>query len=267
MSALRDALGMGQREVVAFVGAGGKTTAMFRLARELHAAGESVVVTTTTRIFVPEPDPEREVIVEADRQRLLAATAAALQRRVIPVAAASLTADGKLRGLSPEWVGELATLPAVRHVLVEADGAARMPITAPRDGEPVIPPAATLVVAVVGADALGRRVAEVAHRPERVMALTGRAGADALDAQAIARVLLGEDGNTRGAPRDARVVALVNKADDAVGIASARAIAAALAARGASRVVIASLESRDAIVDVIAAQTTDSARTGRRDSR
>ena len=36
--------------VVSFVGAGGKSTAMFRLAAELAARGQRVITTTTTRI-------------------------------------------------------------------------------------------------------------------------------------------------------------------------------------------------------------------------
>ena len=41
--------------VIAFVGGGGKTTAMFRLAHELKALGKKVLVTTTTNIAQPEP--------------------------------------------------------------------------------------------------------------------------------------------------------------------------------------------------------------------
>ena len=42
------------KEVVAFVGAGGKTTAMFRLADELVAQGKRVIITTTTRMFAAQ---------------------------------------------------------------------------------------------------------------------------------------------------------------------------------------------------------------------
>jgi len=47
---LADALGMAADEVVALVGGGGKTTAMFRLAREMAGAGGSAITTTTTHI-------------------------------------------------------------------------------------------------------------------------------------------------------------------------------------------------------------------------
>ena len=37
-------------DIVAFAGAGGKTSAMFRLADELVAQGKRVIITTTTRL-------------------------------------------------------------------------------------------------------------------------------------------------------------------------------------------------------------------------
>lgn len=253
MTTLREALAIGPREVVAFVGAGGKTTAMFRLARELRAHGAAVVVTTTTRILLPPPEPGLETVVEDDGARLLAAVAEVLERGHLPVAGRGLTTEGKLVGVSPDGAGALAALAHVTHVLVEADGAARRPFTAPREDEPAIPPDATLVVPVVGADALGRAVEDVAHRPERVMALTGLARRDALDARAIARVLLGPDGSTRGAPAGARVVPCVNKADTEEALSAAREIAGALRSHGARRTVIATLARARAVVEVVEA--------------
>src|SRR5690349_3492029 len=51
---LADALGVTGDEVVALVGGGGKTTAMFRLAREMVEKGTSTITTTTTRIFAAQ---------------------------------------------------------------------------------------------------------------------------------------------------------------------------------------------------------------------
>ena len=48
---LVDALGITGGDVVALVGGGGKTTTMFRVAREIVEAGGRAISTTTTRIF------------------------------------------------------------------------------------------------------------------------------------------------------------------------------------------------------------------------
>jgi probable selenium-dependent hydroxylase accessory protein YqeC len=248
---LREALGSGDREVVAFVGAGGKTTAMFGLAHELHAAGARIVVTTTTRILVPPPSAVLEVITEDHHPDPLSAAAATLAAGRLPVVGRAVTAEGKLVGIPPERVADLAALSGVTHVLVEADGAAGRPFKAPRADEPVIPASTTLVVAVVGIDALGEPLtAEVAHRPEQVTALTGTRAGDPLSTTAIARVLLGPDGNTRGAPPGARIVAMVNKADTPQRVAAAHDLAAELRRCGAERVVIAALEADRPIVEV-----------------
>jgi signal recognition particle GTPase len=41
-------------ELLCFVGAGGKTTAMFSLAKELRKHAKKVLVTTTTALFYPD---------------------------------------------------------------------------------------------------------------------------------------------------------------------------------------------------------------------
>ncbi len=248
---LREALTIGEREVVAFVGAGGKTTAMFLAASELRAAGAAVVVTTTTRILIPPRDPALEVIVAAGGPDVLAAVRGALARGHVPVVAGAFVPDRKLGGITAERVADLAALSEVTHVLVEADGAARRPFKAPREGEPVIPAAATLVVAVVGVEALGEPLSDrVAHRPEEVTARTGLALGERLTASAIARVMLGSRGSTRGAPRGARIVALVNKADTPRRVAAAHDLATELRRSGAERVVIAALEAERPIVEI-----------------
>lgn len=251
MPTLRDALGIGDREVVAFVGAGGKTSAMFRLARELRSAGAGVVITTTTRILVPPESAEIRVAVAERGDDLADSCAVALGLGQILVVARCFTPDLKLAGIAAEAVADLAALDGVTHVLVEADGAARMPLKGPRPGEPVIPPSATLVVPVVGIDALGHPVTAVSHRPERVTALTGLRSDEPLDARAIARVLLGPDGNTTGAPPNARVIPLVNKADDPARLAAAREVATELRRSGAERVVIAAIEGPRAVIEVV----------------
>ena len=61
-------------------------------------------------------------------------------------------------------MAELAVL--ADYVIVEADGSKRLPLKAHAAHEPVIPPETSRTVCVVGLSGLGRRVAEVVHRPE-----------------------------------------------------------------------------------------------------
>jgi probable selenium-dependent hydroxylase accessory protein YqeC len=55
-------------EMVSFIGAGGKTTMLFHLAKELHKKGGRILVTTTMKVYRPtKPHVERLFLVqEAD---------------------------------------------------------------------------------------------------------------------------------------------------------------------------------------------------------
>ena len=65
---LAESLGIQAGEMVSFIGAGGKTTTLFHLAKELHQKGGRILVTTTTKIYKPaKPHVERLFLVqEAD---------------------------------------------------------------------------------------------------------------------------------------------------------------------------------------------------------
>src|SRR5579883_1576962 len=240
---LSEALGVRDRRVVAFTGGGGKTTAMFRLAREL--AAERVLVTTTTKIWVPRPD-EAALVLADDPD------GACERVRAVRALGTAVTPEGKLQGVPPEWVAGLRR--AADRVLVEADGAAGKPLTAPRVHEPVIPPSAALVVPVAGVDAVGAALDdEHAHRVAEIAALTGLAPGAALGPAAIARVMLDPRGNVKGAPPAAEIVPLVNKVDTPEAEAAGWALAEALVQWGARRVVLARLAGEPPVVAVVEA--------------
>ena len=77
---LSDALGVGPGEVVAFIGAGGKTTAIYRVAADLAARGLKVIVTTTTKIFPPGAPHIALVLEEGSAGALVSLAAEALGR-------------------------------------------------------------------------------------------------------------------------------------------------------------------------------------------
>jgi molybdenum cofactor cytidylyltransferase len=203
-------------DVVAFVGAGGKTTAMFRLADELAAAGRRVIVTTTTLIY--PPPPQYPLILDRDADRLAQRAAQQLRTRPLLVIAQDRvldTEDQKLVGIEPETISAMREKTRADVILVEADGARGLPLKVPAEHEPVIPSTATLVVPVAGLNVVGQPLSAAAvHRSKRVAALTGLREGDAITPEAIAAVLAHAAGGLKGVPAGARVVALLNQTDD-----------------------------------------------------
>lgn len=211
----------GQKDLIAVVGGGGKTSLMFALAAALPGR---VVVTTTTRIFAAQMRLAPAVVYAADLSRLGDELAA---HRVCLVVG---EVDGdKARGVEPDLPGRLLARDDVDAVLVEADGSRMRPVKAPAGHEPVIPPETTLLVPVAGMDALQRPLDEAAHRPERVrdvlQGVESRAPLlvdDRLTPAGLAVLLGSPDGGLKGAPAGARVVPLLNKVETAVALAGAR---------------------------------------------
>lgn len=211
---LTDLWRLGPSEVVALVGAGGKSSLMEALARDFEAEGALVVLTTTTKILPPEPGG-RPLVTAPHLEGLLHAlggVAVGAFAGCSPVVGRGLTADGKVRGVPPEWVPALRDLPGVAAVLVEADGAVGRPLKAPAAYEPVVPACASLVVVIGGLDAQDARLdAEHVHRPELVSELVGISLGDPIPPEAVLRASVA--GYVDRVPRHAGFLVFLNKAD------------------------------------------------------
>lgn len=205
-SSLADDLGLGPRELVAFTGAGGKSTLMLRLADELVEMDNRVLVTTTTKMGRGQLTAIPAVCESED----LAAVAAALARHPL-VALITGGDDHKAMGPSPDVVDQLFQSTALEYLLVEADGAHGRSLKAPAAHEPVIPSKTTTVVVLIGIDAVGGRIADVAHRPAEAAHLTGLGVNDRLTIEHCVAVLTHPQGGLKGVPATARVVVALNK--------------------------------------------------------
>jgi molybdenum cofactor cytidylyltransferase len=204
---LIEQLGLGGRELVAFTGGGGKTTLLLELSRQLAARGARVLVTTTTKLGLDQTEGV-EVVWSLDPFQV--------ERALDRAGTVFVLREGdeyKVRGYEPEIVDELFADSSASYVLVEADGSRGRPLKVPADHEPVIPAAASIVVVVMGIDAVGRTVFEVAHRPAAARALTGLAAGDRITAEAAATILTHVDGGLKGIPDPARVVLALTKVD------------------------------------------------------
>lgn len=240
-----------RRGIVCVVGAGGKKSIMARLAA---AHPGRVGLTATTRI-PPLPEGVGDVRLALGPHDTEATVAAAARDCRVVVFTGPATAADRLEGLAPELVAAIHQTARFDLTLVKADGARMRLIKAPGPGEPRLVPGAATILLVVSARAVGRPLDDrVAHRPERIAALTGAGLGTAIEPIHVGRLLVSLAATmARIAP--ARIVPVVNMADDTALAGAARAIAiAALRDRPVfDRVVVTALAGADQIIDIIEA--------------
>jgi len=203
---LADALGLGlPPELVAVVGGGGKSSLLFALGECLPGR---VVLTTTTRIFAAQMGQAETVCSLADDG----------WQGLLETFDKSLLVVGRVEGeravgVPAELPAELLAHPRVDWVVVEADGSRMLPVKAPASHEPVIPERTSLLVCVVGIDALAGPIERVAHRPERVADITGLAPSQHLTPEALGKLLASPQGGMKDAPQRGRLAVLINKVE------------------------------------------------------
>jgi molybdenum cofactor cytidylyltransferase len=209
---------------MAFVGAGGKTTGMFQLARELEPP---VLVTTTTHLGQWQ-------ISSADRH-VIAGSGQELEEALQEVDGVVLVTGPTIGGrVGPpdraalDWLNLFCqdwNIP----LLIEADGAHEKPLKAPAAHEPNIPEFVRQVVLVAGLSGLGKPLTgEVVHRPAIFSSLSGIEPGALIPEEGLVRILTHPQGGKKNIPPAARRVALLNQVDTIVLQAKASRISRAL---------------------------------------
>jgi len=249
---LKAALGLESGQMLALIGAGGKTTTLFRLAKELRDDGGKILVTTTTKIFKSTKlYVDRLFLVEdVDSFRDEASKIPVL---VIIGAGYVVDDEGKLLGLPSGWLDQLQGSGQFDSILVEADGAASRLFKVPSEIEPVVPNNSRLVIWVIAIKALGKPLhPDSIHRAERAVALLGVPPDTRLAKEHVLQLVKHPLGCLKGIPAHCRKVALLNQADSPDEIESAKELGRALLQSGFERAIITSYLSENPVKAVIA---------------
>ena len=227
--------------ITAVVGAGGKTSTCFRLAQSFQ---KNVIITTTTRVGLNQYDGcARHFIVHTKPELDEALTHAG----EIPLLLTCETRDGDTyRGPKPEILAYLLEIWQQRKftLLIEADGARSLPLKAPADHEPCIPPESEIVIVVAGCAGIGASLNESnVHRPDSYVRLSGLKMGDPITPQAALRVLTHPQGGVKNIPARAKKILLLNQAETPEIQATAGEIAKQAINLGFDRALVASLDS------------------------
>lgn len=241
-----EAFALSEREVVSFVGGGGKTTLMFRLAGEIPL-GRNVIVTTTTKIYPPASACFPVVFWKEGLEKELAEH---FKSGLKPVVASGLLKDNKLKGINAGQVSVLQN--HAEYVLVEADGSRGFSLKGHMGYEPVIPGSTTILIVVIGADVLGKNLnGNNVHRPEIVSCLTGREIGSRIDAEMIAELITHPAGILRDCPSWARVVPFINKTDRLKDPGEGYRLGSLLLGEKIKKVVLGSAIAENPVLDII----------------
>ena len=252
---LKEALAIKPGEVISLVGGGGKTTIMFALARELALDDGCVITTTTTKILEPTPSETPLLILETGAERMMNLLYQNLNKYRHVTLATEKLSTGKLKGVRPELIVGLDKSKLASYIIVEADGAAHKSLKAPNATEPVIPQNTSLLIPVVGIDALGCKLTERdVFRPEIVSKLTGVSLGGDISAEAIAILITHPKGITKGSPVHARIIPFINKMDLDEGLAKGRDLASKILGmrhRQIRQVILGQAQLSEPVLEVI----------------
>ncbi len=156
-------------ELIAVTGSGGKTSAMFQIAKEYENRGEPIIVTTSTKIGFPQYDFCSRV-VEADlflpeKEPLFP----------FPCVAGSIdTASGKITGPSPAYIRDVLWRNGEHTVIYEADGSKNLPLKLYSLWEPVLTGSDTHIIIIISIAPVGKSVKGNLHRLELMAELADK---------------------------------------------------------------------------------------------
>lgn len=209
---LRTAFEVLRGDVVAFTGAGGKTSAMVGLGYELVEIGWRVLATCTVPVA-------SEVLSVIPYHMPFSAGADAISQALTDhgfVFVYNYEQNGRLYGGSVNWATQLLDSIDSDVLLVEADISQGQPFKAPFPDEPLIPQEASLVVPVASLAVLDKPLNE--EHVYNAAAMTDRYGFypnSPVRSPWVAQVMRDDTLGLRNIPERARVVGFLNQTPEA----------------------------------------------------
>lgn len=194
---LKNFLDVQPGDKIAFAGAGGKTTAIMKLAQEL--VNFKVLIATTTKMYW-----EKEAVELTNSDEL-----SDLFAKQSIVITGKKIAQQKMGSYDLNFLAKLTNFSDV--TLIEADGAKRKPFKFPREYEPVYPDFVNKIVYVVGMNALNEPLMNLARGDLLQIFLAKKAEAK-LTTDDIIKVLLSKQG-AKKAVKDRDFYVILNQVD------------------------------------------------------
>ena len=247
---LIEALGLGEREHLAIVGAGGKTSLLLTLAETLR--DKKVVISTTTKIHFDEARQALKPVITLQQPDWEYSLKDCLKRENQAVLVKRIMESGKVNGVLPSLADEIFLDQEINHLLLEADGAAGRSVKAPSEKEPLIPSSVTKVVAMMGLNAINQPFnQEKVFREKEFQMITGIKPGEKLVPEKLSRLFIDPKGLFKGTPPSAKKIVFLNRLDLLADKKEAFALADLIANKKMTsiyRIIIGSLKKMNTIL-------------------
>ena len=196
-------------QIISLVGAGGKTTALFQLARQTSTKSP-VIVTATSHLGIWQTSLADHHIIAKSMDDLQS-----LPKQGVTLVTGEIDND-RTKSINSSilyWLRE-KTKKLDIPLLIEADGSRQKSVKAPAQHEPPIPEFSEIVITVAGLSTIGKQLSEeYVHRPEQFSQISGLQVGQTITAKDIVSVLTHPHGGLKNIPPNARHIVLLNQAD------------------------------------------------------
>lgn len=211
MKSLKESFRLPETPILAIVGSGGKTSLLFRLAREYPPR---VVISNTAHIGVDQSRNADKVFPICSQKEIDQILDSNLQGVLLITGLPD--AKGRFKGLDDQLINYLINLCEENNIplLIEADGCRGKPLKAPAPWEPPVPQNIHQVIVCVGANGLEKPLNEDwVYRSEDYCQLAGLPMGEIISPASIVNVLIHPLGGMKNIPEGAKKFLLINQAD------------------------------------------------------
>ncbi len=203
-------------KLISFVGSGGKTTTMFRLAKELVKKGRRVITTTTTKIYRPANTKKHSLILLRSPEDIKKISMEFMKVPHITIGHSIIQKKNqeKLIGIEEKLIHKIHQEFDTITILVEADGAKGRPLKAPAKWEPVVPNKSQIVFIVIGLSGIKRPLNEsTVFRSHIFSHVTKTPLHFPIELDTIERIVAHHRGLLKGLPTKSIKLLFLNQAD------------------------------------------------------
>lgn len=242
----KDCLEIRKNDILTFVGAGGKTTSIKRLAAEYR---NNLIITTTTHFFPFSSFQHGEIIIKNEKKFDSYLEEIKLKTADdIVVFGREKDSSGKIQGISPLWLDKLKVNLPESNFLVEGDGAKGRYIKVPAEHEPVIPTRTDIIAVVLGMNNLGEKISK--KNSFRINKLTEIADGKYIDEKLIVKILTSKKSYGYYKEKCRNYICILTQVNEE-NYCSAKKIADVLISQGIYKVLLINYNYEEYIVETV----------------